>query len=239
MAHGVSFAAPIQKQIDAARKRLRQIGDPGVPLMKQIGAIIAEHCRRAFKLQQLGDIKWPERYPGMESPFINIAGALEDWNAGRAKPQLNRFQDRPALIGPGGGHLGRSLTYKMGAVVPGETAEVFVGTSMQYAALHQEGGWSEMPISDVAKQAIVEWLYKNTPKWGLRPSKRKTAHFGREGKGPKEKTENFAYSKHVEKLIYMGMWRQRVIARPFVGVVPEAEHDCQLAIRDYFKGIAS
>lgn len=236
--HG-GLSQSVLKQIEKARKRLQDIGHPGVPLMKKIGAIIAKECRKAFPAQGLDEMKWPARYEGMEDPFINIAGALEDWNAGRKNPQLNRFQDRPALVGPGGGQLGRSITFKLGQSTDGD-AQVIVGTAQTYAAVHQEGGFTEIPITDTAKQKIFAWLFRTTKKFRIRPNKKKTGHYGRHGVATiKEKTENFSYSKHVEQLLYMETWRQRISRRPFIGVTETSEREVRNVIQDHFKGIAN
>lgn len=232
------LAVGVLKQIEKAQKRLREIGHPQIPPMKKIGAVIAKECRKAFPAQALDEMKWPARYEGMEEPFINIAGALEDWNAGRAKPQLNRFQDRPALVGPGGGQLGRNIEWKLGGSSE-DSAYLVVGTRMPYAAVHQEGGFTEIPITDRAKVAIVEWLYR-IPEFGtLIPSRKKTQHYGRAGKGARQRTENFAYAKHVKKLIGMETWRQKIARRPFIGVTEAAEREVQWVVRDHFKGIAN
>lgn len=154
MARNVDLSISITRSIDKMEKRIKNLQ----PLMKEIGALISGECRRAFTAQALGDLKWPARYEGMSDPFINIAGALMDWNNGRPNPKPNRFQDRPALVDEGmrGGMWG-SITHNTNE----NTARV--GTNKDYAALHQEGGETEIPISEGAKDKIWEWLFDFKP----------------------------------------------------------------------------
>lgn len=228
MARGIADAITIQ--LNFAKEDLVRID----PLMKRIGAIVAKECRKAFPAQRLGDIEWPARYEGMAEPFINIAGALADWNAGRKNPKPSRFQDRPALVDER--NLWQSITSRPGVDVAGQGATVYVGTNRPYAALHQEGGWAEIPISDRAKDAIQEWLYKHSKKFGLVRSGRKVVHHGRSGREEKGKTPRSEYAKHVEPLLHMDVWRRRVARRPFIGVTDGAEREIRLEIAKYLKG---
>ena len=79
---------------DGFRKRL---ADTAV-----IGAIIARtleaQAQRAFLDQKLGDIAWPERYPGMDDPFVNLA-ALVNWTSSGGTVLSRFFDRRPALMG--------------------------------------------------------------------------------------------------------------------------------------------
>lgn len=229
MAERGNIFEPILEQLRKAKIKLTRLE----PLLKRIGVLVAKECRKAFAMQKLGlsGEEWPARYEGMAEPFINIAGALTDWNAGRANPKPNRFQDRPALIDEG--NLRSSITSKVGMDAGSEGGTIYVGTNRPYAALHQEGGWTEIPITDRAKEAIYKWLYSKSKKFGMVPSKKKVTHHGRSGKGEKQKTAHSAYAKHIEPLLYRNTWKQRVARRPFIGMTDQAEHEVGMEIRKY------
>ena len=127
-------------------------------LIKQLSAIGVASAQKAFKEQALGDIPWSERYPGQSPPILNIAGALQDFNAGRKEPKPNRFQDRPALVDEGlrGGLWGSLEAFPSGSAQIAEW-----GTKLDYGTLHQEGEVMSMPVTLTAKWRINEYLYTN------------------------------------------------------------------------------
>lgn len=138
--------------------KLRESLDKPDRLMKKIGALAVGESQKAFENQALGNIQWPERYPGMKPPFLNVAGALQDFNAGRKAPKPNRFQDRPALVDEGqrGGIWG-SLTFKLTG-----NHSVEAGSNKPYANTHQEGaerGENFIPVTETAREGIRNWLY--------------------------------------------------------------------------------
>jgi hypothetical protein len=146
----VDVHAYFKDRLDRLREALRDPSD----LTKQIGALGVGSAQRAFKDQALGNLKWPARYEGMAPPFINIAGALQDFNAGRKKPKPNRFVDRPALIDEGmrGGMLG-TLTF--------QSRNPFVaewGSDKPYALGHQLGLPSEVRVSETGYRLGQAWL---------------------------------------------------------------------------------
>lgn len=148
-------------RLDRLREALRDPSD----LTKQIGALGAGSAQRAFKDQALGDLKWPARYEGMSAPFINIAGALEDFNAGRKKPKPNRFVDRPALIDEGmAGGLQGSLTFRSRSPFIAEW-----GSDKPYAIRHQLGLQSEVRVTEQGYRNGVAWLM--SPEKSVRPLK--------------------------------------------------------------------
>lgn len=235
----VSFSfEPIANNLRAQIERLRgQLKDPNKPLlsgktlMKWIGALGVASSQLAFREQALGDIKWDPRYPGQEAPKFNIAGALMDWKSGRKNPKPNRFQDKPALIDEGirGGIMG-SLTFQ----VTGPLGVAW-GTNKTYARQHQEGGKTTIPYDDATRQRISEWLYKKAPqkrkatKGILRRDKVKT--------GLGESRVRSEYAKHVAPLVHASVWKQRIIARPFVGITDILAKDIESAIKLYFKKV--
>lgn len=226
MAQGVDLTYSLLKRVEKAKAALANTQ----PLMKKIGALIAAESQRSFTLQRLGDYQWPARYEGMSDPFINIAGALSDWNAGRKVPKPNRFQDRPALIDEG--ILRKSITFSAPDAV---TAKV--GTIKNYALVHQEGGETEIPISSEAKKSIREWLYQTSKKSGTVFSKKKVTHHGRSGKGLKQKTVRSAYADKIEQLIYDTVWSQPIARRTFVGMTDNLEREIDAEIKKFFGGV--
>lgn len=225
----LDFIAKIKTQIQKLREQLKDPSAPladGKPLMKQIGILGVAASQKAFRLQALGDIKWPPRYPNQAAPKFNIAGALMDWKGGRPNPKNNRFQDRPALIDTG------AMKDKLSYTVSGSLA-VKWGSPQSYAALHQEGGEVSIPYDDATAKRISEWLYKKPPQKGkmftgvLRTNKVKTGSYGM-------KTRD-QYAKHVRPLINSRVWEQNIIARPFVGVTLELELDINRTIKAFFE----
>jgi len=210
-------------------------------LLKQIGAIVTKDCRRSFNDQALGDIKWPERYPGQRRPKLNIAGALAEFISGATAPKPNRFADRPALIDEGmRGGLQASITYN---VVSDTT--VRIGTNKVYAALHQEGGQSEDQTIDTGTQErIRNWLYPQGK--GGKPLKKyqKIPMFNQvkmaeiQGfKVPTQKVARSEYAVHLQRFL-PEHWKisefvnsknggitysQQVLPRPFIGVTDHAK----------------
>ena len=220
-------------------------------LLKQVGQLVAKDCRKAFPEQKLGDIRWEERYPGQRSPKLNIAGALQDFISGRTAPKPNRFQDRPALVDEGmRGGLQGSITEN---VISDKT--VRVGTNRVYAALHQEGGESTQTVTKDAQDRIRNWLYPQrrvfegkgfATKKGFRPDKnRKVTHHGPTGAGEKVKTLRSEYGIHLKRFLpehwSIGSfvnsvggaidYTQKVIARPFVGVTPNAKEELEKLVK--------
>lgn len=237
MRHAPDFRE-ILKQIQRLREQLKHPDKPllsGKTLMKWIGALGVASSQKAFREQALGDIKWPPRYPAQKAPKFNIAGALMDWKAGRSNPKPNRFQDKPALIDEGmrGGVQG-SLTFQVTGPL-----QVAWGSGKTYAEKHQKGGITTIPYDDATRQRISEWLYKTPPtKAGkgkvnmsgvLRTNKQKTGL-----DGDKRRNE---YAPHVKPLLHMKVWKQRIIARPFVGVTDQLAADIRSAILLYYKRV--
>lgn len=194
----------LQKLEDAAKDT--------TPLMKQLGALNVEASQNAFDEQKLGKTLWQPRYPGMRPPFLNIAGALQDFNAGKKAPKPNRFQDRPALIDEGmRGGLKGSISFQ----VVNPTTEV-TGSAKPYASLQHGGGRTSILITKQAKASIADWL------WTKKGKSRK----GREG-----------YESKLGPLTLPGRdsLEQKVIARPFIGITDELVGDFTSAIMNYFQ----
>lgn len=127
---------------------VRRLDDPREPL-ETIGVTLVRQSQNAFDKQALGTHKWPARYRGRGTPFINVAGALTDLqSAPRVKSR--RFDKRPAL--QNSGQLRNSLTWN----VNGD--EVVYGSPRDYAKTHQEGGQSSIAITPRAIKNLAKWL---------------------------------------------------------------------------------
>ena len=195
--------------------KLRESLDKPDRLMKKIGALAVGESQKAFENQALGNIQWPERYPGMKPPFLNVAGALQDFNAGRKAPKPNRFQDRPALVDEGqrGGIWG-SLTFKLTG-----NHSVEAGSNKPYANTHQEGaekGEVFITVTQTARDGIKDWLYTSRGK----------VRSGRDGYVPK-----------LKPLLSELFYTQKILARPFVGVTDDFEQDAIAETKDFFERI--
>lgn len=240
MAQTIDLRPAILKQL---RKLKRALENPQ-PILKQIGAIVASDCRRAFEKQALGDIAWEPRYPGMKDPFLNIASALSDFISGRTTPKPNRFQDRPALVDSR--NLRNTITSRVAS-----SDTVLVGTNQQYANLHQEGGESIQTYDDSVKERIRDWLEGSEERFGSskpfdiglkvkiskghrKPKERFVTHHGRSGQTEKQKSSRYAYYPKLGPLLHKNSFSQKVVARPFVGVTDSAESDIREAILRHF-----
>jgi len=190
-------------------------------LMKQLGAQVVSYSQKAFELQRLGDERWPARYPGQAPPKLNIAGALMDWKAGRAAPKPHRFQDRPANVDLG---LRGGLWGSISARVTGPTS-FEVGSTKPYAGLQQYGGQTSIRYGEDVKRRMREWLYDGK---GKPRASRASA---------KVKTPRSEYERKIRPLLKRDVWEQSVIARPFIGMTRELEHDLQARTEEFFTGM--
>ncbi|HLG42486.1 MAG TPA: hypothetical protein VI643_03895 [Planctomycetota bacterium] len=139
---------------------LRQLGEYRLslsdlkPVLTGLGALGVASSQRAFYEQRLGEHEWPARYPSMPDPFLNIAGALADFIAGRESPKPSRFDRRPALIDEGnrGGLLG-SFTFDVS-----DDKTVEWGTNKDYAQKHHEGLADFQPYGEDVQGRIAAYL---------------------------------------------------------------------------------
>jgi phage gpG-like protein len=105
---------------------ITKLADNAREALAGIGAFLVSQSQRAFKLQRFGVEEWPARL------VPNVPGIVRDLNSG-SPPKARRFQDRPALVDTG--NLRNSITFQ---VQPPNA--VIVGTSVEYASIHQTGG---------------------------------------------------------------------------------------------------
>lgn len=198
----------------------RALANPNSPvrskegLLKQWGALLKETSQRAFIDQQFDGEPWAPLYGGTQKPpFINIAGALKDFDDGRTAPKPNRFQDRPALRDTQ--TLMNSFSYN----VSGKALDY--GTVVEYARVHQEGGTVQLDISKEALGRVYRWLWKK--KVGDKPREFRK---GRSG-----------YAKLWPAAINAanGLHEVEVAKRPFVGIPQETADRMMAALKDYYR----
>src|SRR5262245_964991 len=122
-------------------------------LLKLLGALIVSQAQKAFQDQRLGDVIWPERYPAMREPFINLAPVIQKAGEGK-QPSGDDFNRRPAL-GGAGSELARSILFR----VDGDTA-VEIGSNRPdlKPGLFQFGGIGRIPITDTTLHTLADWL---------------------------------------------------------------------------------
>jgi phage gpG-like protein len=162
------------------------------PILKKIGLLIEARSQLAFKEQRLGSYDWPERYPSMGTPFINVAGAASDLRFSD-NVKSRRFDRRPVLEDQG--QLKRSVT----TLVVGDD-HVVVGTSgTPYATIHQSGGLSEMPVTQAMRDNLAKVLKR----------------------AKKAKDPRLAALKKLGFLFAVDKLTTRVWQRPFIGITPE------------------
>lgn len=125
-------------------------------LFELMGAFAVSSVQRnIFEQTDVDGKKFPERYPGMADPKVNIAGFLRDLIEGREPPK-RRFQDRPVLQGTG--DLVRSIQSK----ATKDGAEV--GSSLPDIAARQNFGLPEfIAIAQYVRDSLTTWLEANDP----------------------------------------------------------------------------
>ena len=176
------------------------------PILNQIGALITSQAQGAFQQQRLGDIAWLGRYPGMADPFVNIAGLVSDLNAG-GQPKARRFQRRPAGIDTG--RMMNSITWET------TRDSVSIGSNVEYATFHQEGGISFMPVTAAAKAGLAEFLRSEQAQ--------QTAELLRVN-APQAAGSATLHTR-LGFLFQLGVLETDHVARPFLGVTDQAERD--------------
>lgn len=205
----------------------QQLGRPE-KLLKLFGYAAASEAQKSFDRQGLNHAnEWPERYPGMDEPIVNIAGALMDLAKGpRIKP--HRFENRPAVIDTG--LLRRSLS-PGGAVKITGTFSVEVGTTVPYGSAQQFGAEFDIPVTDAQKDNLREWY--------------------RREKGAAKRLDNQPLSaglsamrsewlrgvmKKLGPLLNVDSIHQTVLARPFVGLNADLGTSMRRIAIDFYAG---
>lgn len=124
-------------------------------LLMEIGYKVQNYGAEAFDKQAFGDKDWPAAYWGKGSPFINLAGAIDDLTY---SPNIHadRLRPRPVLK-----HTGRLRTAVQNATISPGKDNVLVTVDCPYAGLHNEGGDSTQTITPNIKANLKIWLGAN------------------------------------------------------------------------------
>jgi phage gpG-like protein len=232
----IDAAFVLKRRLKSARK-----------LLKQFGALLVSDSQGAFQDQEFGGVRWPERYPQQADPFLNIAGAVQDFTEGRKEPRSDRFQRRPALV-TNDAALSRSIS----SAVVGDDA-VQVGSVVPYADAHQLGLTTSQPVTEDTKDRIAEWIYGESTKKTFVPdyvsdaevSKFARAKGMRAEKGGKRNRKGEAtfkvpnpYRTKLEFLLQPDVHEltTQVHARPFIGVTEHRAQDFAKLIAAHMAG---
>lgn len=117
------------------------------PVMRVIGALVVSESERAFEDQRHDGRRWSAR------AVPNVYGIIADLAGPASAPAGRRFDSRPALVDTG--RLRSSIDSDV--VNNGRTA--VIGTTVDYAAVHQFGGRIESEtISATVQQKLGRWL---------------------------------------------------------------------------------
>jgi len=192
-------------ELRAFNERTRDL----TPALKAIGALLESVSQHAFQEQKLGEYVWEGRYPSQEDPFISLAGALSDFDSGATRPKERRFQRTPVLKDTG------NLMGSIASKVSGNDL-VEVGSAVEYASLHNFGGFSSQPITKQAKTKIAKWISKKKPRKPKAGAKPKT---------PKEQSKGEKYALKMMPMLGLDVWETEVVQRPFLGITDQAEND--------------
>lgn len=195
-------------------------------IMAGIGAIILASAQKAFREQRLGEIPWEPRYPKQAEPFVNIAGVVADFIAGRASPPDRRFDRRPAGIDTG--LLLRSLT--PGQAIGAHGYSVVVGSTNPHASAVQYGALSVQPVTKAVKIKLAAWMKRER---GARKRAGKQGGIFQTKKGVKtQKRTTMGQALRVAAMAKLGFLFKKDVKelrthsgpRPYLGVTDEAQH---------------
>src|SRR5258705_2228367 len=202
-------------------------------LLEDIGKFLVAESERAFAKQQLGEYRWPQRYPGQPEPFIHVAGALADLSRS-ATVKERWFARRPAL--EYSGMMARSLSYRP---VADDTVQVGIGSgpAAAYAGKHQQCGISRQPVTPEALANLAK-VMKTARKHAKSQRLRK-------GETGEKRTERLgAASARLQALKKLGFLFQRkelvtkIVQRPFVGITDQARGQLHKIVVAFFSGEA-
>lgn len=122
-------------------------------ILDRVARVLQRSTRDAFRSQRYGKWRWPEVYEGSKGPFINVAGALVDFNEGASAPRTRQFQRRPALIDSG--DLRASVHTRATGPL---TLEQW--STRSDARAHMDGQPVVIPVTEQAKRGIASWLFE-------------------------------------------------------------------------------
>lgn len=125
------------KALDDRIKKQRAVLD-------KIGFMVSQDSRKNFRRGGFGEKPWEPR------SVPNVPGILSDLQAG-SKPKERRWKPGTTLVDTGA--LRDSISYR---VISDDTVEI--GTSLDYASLHQFGGETTIQITNEMKRLLAEYF---------------------------------------------------------------------------------
>jgi phage gpG-like protein len=182
-----------------------------------IGGLLVARAQKAFVDKEWDGEKWPDKYPGMEPPFINKAAALNDL--------LNRDKVLEDTLDQGNplqlkGTMLKSVSDRSFYSARSVTGAVEVqvgwgsGPAKEYAAVHMLGGTTKQRITQSARDK----LKKQKEASGTSPDMKKAL------------TERMGFVNSQDELV------TQVNKRPALGITKQIGEDIQRWIQDYFSG---
>lgn len=190
----------------------------------QLGVLMERVSGKAFREQRLGDIQWAPRSVYVRDSrggkyLANVAGILSDFRTGKTPP-ARRFEPTPALVDT---NTLKGSVHSSVALEDGR-ATITTGTVQPYAGVHFSGGTTSVEITPAVKAALAAWI-STKEKSATRATKARPH-------GPLDEKADKKYTKSQKMggvadglrfLLHQDVWRQRVPARPFIGVTDEVQ----------------
>lgn len=229
MSRDVADRPPIRTTPEKLREALGDVSGA----LESVGALVVAQGHEAFERQMLGDVIWPERYPAMKEPFINLAPVVQKAGEGRT-PTADDFRRRPALGGVGS-ELAQSLAFK----VAGNAVEIGTARADLKPGLFQYGGIGRVAITETTRETLSNWLLTDR---GARPVK----GGGHLGTGRNLSKKSVAGSTAVRadfarKLAFV--WNgertelvQAAYPRPFIGYTDETHANVEEKMDEWLRG---
>lgn len=195
---------------------------------KQIGTLMVRVSNKSFREQALGELAWKPRSVFVKDArgtryLANVAGIISDFRRG-STPPARRFEPRPALIDTK--TLQNSVAYRL--EMEEGRCTIVTGTVQPYASTHFHGGEVSQEITPATKDAMRAWIETKTG-GASRAEKKRGKTIGpldEKAQGRHEKaTKTGGVADGLRYLLApeTTVWKQRVPARPFIGVTPEVQ----------------
>lgn len=148
------FTIKLRNTNPASLKRMQAVLRNPERILNQIGIKLLADAQKAFRNEEFDGEKWPARYPGQKPPYVNIAGLIADFIAGKTKPPARRFQNRPAGVDTK--QTKNSLT--VGRAISVDPLSVTVSSNTDGAIAMSTGGTTVQQITKQVKERLAAWM---------------------------------------------------------------------------------